>query len=64
MEEKIDYGLAGTTRRLKLRIFTDTWLSYNFLDYMPEVFHGKLNHSQGFFGKKKFHSNTIENRWS
>jgi len=45
MENTIDYGLAGTTRRRKLRIFTDTWSSYNFLDYMPEVFHGKLNHS-------------------
>ena len=64
MEETIDYTRAGSTYRRKLRIFTDTWSSYNFLDYMPEVFHGKLNHSRGWYGKKSFHSNTIENRWS
>ena len=45
MENYIDFTLAGTTNRLKLRIFTDTWHSYNFLKYIPEVFHGKLNHS-------------------
>ena len=64
MENTIDYGLGGTTKRLKLRIFTDTWKSYNFLDRIPEVFHGKLNHSKHCYGRKKFHSNTIENRWS
>ena len=45
MDDFIDYSLAGTTNRLKLRVFTDTWQSYNFLDYIPEVFNGKLNHS-------------------
>ena len=64
MEDHIDYTLAGTTYRTKLRIFTDTWGSYNFLKRIPEVFHGKLNHNQRWFGKGKFHSNTIEARWS
>ena len=45
MEDHIDFTRSGTTRRTKLRVFTDTWSSYNFLDAMPEVFHGKLNHS-------------------
>ena len=64
MEKYIDFTLAGTTKRLKLRIFTDTWKSYNFLANIPEVFHGKLNHTKHWYGKGKFHSNTIENRWS
>ena len=64
MEEVVDFGRSGTTKRRKLRVFTDKWNSYNFLGKMPNVFHGKMRHSHEFFGKKKFHSNTIENRWS
>ena len=64
MEEVVDFSRAGTEDHQKLRVYTDSWASYNFLNSMPEVFHGKMNHDNGFFGKKKFHSNTIENRWS
>ena len=64
MERIINYKQCGTDDKLKLRIFTDGWNSYNFLDSMPNVFHGVLNHDNGDFGTKKFHSNTIENRWS